>query len=172
MASDSGWGRGDRPVINVSWYDAKQYVDWLARVTGKKYRLLSEAEWEYAARAGSRTRFSFGDDEAQLDQHAWYGSNSGDKTHPVAKKAANAFGLHDMHGNAYEWVEDRWHNTYEGAPTDGSSWVEDGEEMVRVVHGGSWQRDPKDLRAAHRDGYPDGFRDYNIGFRLARTLNP
>ena len=100
-ASDSGWGREDRPVINVSWDDAKQYTAWLSRLTGKDYRLLTEAEWEYAARAGNPARFSFGDDEEQLAQYAWYGKNSDSKTQPVAKKKANAFGLHDMHGNAF-----------------------------------------------------------------------
>jgi formylglycine-generating enzyme required for sulfatase activity len=101
---DMSWGRDNRPVINVSWDDAKQYTAWLSRITGKNYRLLTETEWEYAARAGSETRFSFGDDETQLDQHAWYSRNSNVKTQPVGEKRPNAFGLHDMHGNVLEWV--------------------------------------------------------------------
>jgi formylglycine-generating enzyme required for sulfatase activity len=169
--SDNAWGRGDRPVINVSWQDAKQYVEWLSRITGKEYRLLTEAEWEYAARAGRQTRFSFGDDEEQLDHHAWYSSNAGGKTQPVGKKAVSAFGLHDMRGNVDEWVEDAWHDSYEGAPTDASAWPRDGESR-RVVRGGSWDLDQRGLRAAYRSGEPTGLRLEFLGFRLARTLNP
>jgi formylglycine-generating enzyme required for sulfatase activity len=121
---------------------------WLSRITGKNYRLLTEAEWEYAARAGSETRFSFGDDETQLDQLAWYSRNSNVKTQPVGEKRPNAFGLHDMHGNAWEWVEDPWHDSYEGAPADGSPWVKDGLAGWRVVRGGSWVNYPQFLRAA------------------------
>ena len=128
-STGSRWGRGDRPVINVSWDDAKQYVAWLSRMTGKEYRLLTEAEWEYAARAGSQTRFSFGDDESRLDRQVWLAGNSDNRTQPVGKKAANAFGLYDMHGNVFEWVEDAWHDDYEGAPTDGSLW---GKEAMQV----------------------------------------
>jgi formylglycine-generating enzyme required for sulfatase activity len=112
MASDSTWGRDDRPVINVSWDDAKRYVAWLSHITGKDYRLLTEAEWEYAARAGSSARFTFGEAEEQLDQYAWYSKNSGRGTQPVAKKKANAFGLHDMDGNVSEWCEDMYHDNY------------------------------------------------------------
>jgi len=128
---DSTWGRGDRPVINVTWEEAKQYVGWLSRVTGKKYGLLTEAEWEYAARAGRQTRFSFGDDEAGLDRYAWFHGNSEGRTQPVGRKKANAFGLYDVHGNVFEWVED-------GAPSDGSSWLKDGAPNRRVVRSGSW----------------------------------
>jgi formylglycine-generating enzyme required for sulfatase activity len=169
-ASDVTLGRGDRPVINVSWDDAKQYVGWLSRISGKKYRLLSEAEWEYAARAGSQTRFSFGDDEAQLDQHAWYASNSFSTMQPVGKKAANAFGLYDMHGNVDEWVEDTLHQ-YNGAPTDSSPWV-DGDFDGRVIRGGHFQSESRYLRAASRRWLHAGGRDGILGFRLARTLNP
>jgi formylglycine-generating enzyme required for sulfatase activity len=170
-ASDSTWGRGDRPVINVSWDDAKQYADWLSKMTGKKYRLLTEAEWEYAARAGSQTRFSFGDDEAQLEQYAWYIRNSEKRTQPVGDKIANAFRLHDMHGNVYEWVEDFWHDSYRGAPTDGSAWTKDGNESQRVVRGGSWGNSPRLLRAAYRSSDSPDIRDNDRGFRLARTLS-
>lgn len=105
-ANDKGWGRGTRLAINVSWDDAKQYVGWLSGQTGKSYRLLSEAEWEYAARANSQTAYSFGDDATRLSEYAWYSENSGSKTHPVGEKQANQFGLHDMHGNVWEWVAD------------------------------------------------------------------
>jgi formylglycine-generating enzyme required for sulfatase activity len=170
--SDSKSGRGDRPVINVSWDDVQKYVAWLCQITGKDYRLLSEAEWEYAARAGGQTRFSFGNDEAQLDQHGWYVNNSDDTTHPVGLKLANTFGLKDMHGNVWEWVEDRWHENYEGAPTDGKPWVTDGEVSLRVVRGGSFSDDPGDLRAAVRFKYGHDIQGDSIGFRLARYLNP
>src|SRR5262249_14598581 len=125
-ARDSTWGRGDRPAINVTWDDAERYAAWLSGMTGKAYRLLSEAEWEYAARAGSETQFSFGDDDSRLGDYAWYFANSERKSQPVGGKAANAFGLHDMHGNVFEWVEDHWHESYEGAPSDGSAWLENG----------------------------------------------
>ncbi len=168
--TDNSWGRGDRPVINVSWDDAKQYAAWLSRATGKAYRLPSEAEWEYAARAGTQTRFSFGDDDSQLGQYAWYFGNSGRKTQPVGGKTANAFGLQDMHGNVFEWVEDPWHDDYQGAPSDGSVWPKDRIPTRRVVRGGSWYYDSKGLRSASRAGPPANLRDGNVGFRLARAL--
>jgi len=171
-AGDRSWGRGNRPVINVSWDGAKQYVGWLSRVTGKAYRLLTEAEWEYAVRAGGRTRFSFGDDEAQLDQHAWFGSNSSGQTHPVGGKVSNAFGLHDMHGNVDEWVEDPWHDNYQGAPKDGSPWVQNGDASRRVIRGGSWNSDLEGVRAATRNGASPDEGYITIGFRLARSLVP
>jgi formylglycine-generating enzyme required for sulfatase activity len=170
-ASDSNWGRDDRPVVSVSWDDAKEYAAWLSRITGKDYRLLTEAEWEYAARAGSSARFAFGDSEEQLDQYAWYDKNSGAKTQPVAKKNANAFGLHDMHGNAYEWVEDPWHDDYVGAPADGSAWLKNGDGTRRVLRGGSWYNHARFLRAAFRYGDTTVLRFNFIGFRLARNLN-
>jgi formylglycine-generating enzyme required for sulfatase activity len=172
-APDNAWGRDDRPVINVSWEDAKQYAAWLSRIIGKDYRLLTEAEWEYAARAGSSARFTFGESEEQLDQYAWYSKNSDGKTQPVAKKKANAFGLHDMHGNVFEWVEDTSHRNYNGAPTDGSAWLQGGDDSRRVVRGGGWYLDPQFLRAAYRySANTSGSRNAGIGFRLARTLNP
>jgi formylglycine-generating enzyme required for sulfatase activity len=168
-ASDNLWGRGDQPVINVSWGDAKQYVAWLSRITGKEYRLLSEAEWEYAARA---TGFSFGDDEAALGEYAWYAANSGKQTHPVGEKKPNTFGLYDMYGNVDEWVEDPWHDNYEHASIDGSPWVKDGDTSRHVVRGGAWLNRASFLRASNRIWLPtDGRYDY-LGFRLARTLNP
>jgi formylglycine-generating enzyme required for sulfatase activity len=168
---DSTWGRGDRPVINVTWDEARQYAAWLTRITGKAYGLLTEAEWEYAARAGRQTRFSFGDDEAQLDQYAWFHGNSDRKSQPVGTKKANAFALYDMHGNVFEWVEDAWHDNYEGAPSDGSAWLNDGAPGRRVVRSGSWYFDPPKLRSASRAGPPFDLRDGNVGFRVARALS-
>ena len=167
---DEGWGRGRQPVINVSWEDAQAYVDWLSRKTGEDYRLLSEAEWEYAARAGTTTRYHWGDDIGRNRANC-YGDcgDSWEFTAPVGSFAANGFGLHDMHGNAWEWVEDCWNGSYAGAPTDGSAW-ESGDCDRRVLRGGSSRYDPVFLRAANRLGYESGSRFNYYGFRVARTL--
>ena len=169
---DRAWGRGVQPVLNVSWHDAKQYTAWLARKTGLHYRLLSEAEWEYAARAGTKTRFYFGDDKSLLSDFGWSVYNSENRAHPVGKKNPNRFGLYDMHGNVSEWVEDLWHATYDGAPTDGSIWSEGGDASRRVVRGGSWHTKPEWLRSAFRWGSLADSRSYICGFRVARTLSP
>jgi formylglycine-generating enzyme required for sulfatase activity len=173
-ASDNGWGRDDRPVITVSWDDAKTYVAWLSRLTGKDYRLLSEAEWEYSARAGNQGRWSFGDDVEQLPDYVWFRENSEGKTQPVAKKKPNAFGLYDMHGNVFQWVEDPWHKYYDLAPSDGSVWSQGGDDNAsyRVVRGGSWNHIPQDLRSACRTAYFTVFRSMILGFRVGRTLTP
>ena len=165
---DFGRGRGNRPVINVSWNDIQLYLRWLSKVTGKTYRLLSEAEWEYAARAGSQTNYSFGDNEKELGRYAWFRDNSGGKPHPVGEKLPNAFGLHDMHGNAEEWTEDCWNANYNGAPTDGSAWST-GDCSQRVVRGGSWYLNPQFLQSANRLWSTSANRGYFIGFRVART---
>ena len=158
------------PVEQVSWDDIQQYIQKLNASSGQQYRLPSEAEWEYAARAGSNGKWSFGNDDAQLGQYAWYGSNSGSKTHAAGGKLPNAFGLHDMHGNVWEWVQDYYHDSYSGAPSDGSAWVAGGDQGRRVFRGGGWLIDPAILRSAIRGRYtPDG-RNNDIGFRLARTL--
>jgi formylglycine-generating enzyme required for sulfatase activity len=170
--SDSDWGRGERPVINVIWDEAEQYVTWLSRLTGKPYRLLSEAEWEYAARAGTTTLYSFGDDMAVLGEYAWYNGNSDLKTHPVGEKKPNGFGLYDMHGNVWEWVQDCWHNSYEGAPTDGSAWTTGYDCGDRVLRGGSFGERDGNLASAERYWFPTNSRATNFGFRVARTLTP
>jgi len=167
-------GRGQMPVINVSWDDATQYVGWLSQSTGKEYRLLSEAEWEYAARAGTATRYSWGDKPSAGNANCNSCGSQWDRkqTAPVGSFEANAFGLYDMHGNVSEWVEDTWHSNYGGAPLDGSAWVEGGHQGLRVVRGGSWNDDPQYLRAASRLRNSTDFRSDSLGFRLARTLNP
>jgi formylglycine-generating enzyme required for sulfatase activity len=157
------WGRGKRPVIDVSWEDAQAYCLWLSQQTGDAYRLPSEAEWEYACRAGGKHTYSGSDD---IDSVAWYDDNSDVQTHPVGEKQANAFGLHDMSGNVWEWVEDVWHESYAGAPTNGRAWLT-GDAGRRVLRGGSWNNDARDVRSANRYGGGTGFRNVVFGFRVA-----
>ncbi len=164
---DQGWGRGRRPVINVSRDDAKAYVDWLSKQTGKSYRLLSEAQWEYACRAGAATRYSSGDCITEKDANC--NDNVG-KTTEVGSYNPNPWGLFDMHGNVWEWVEDVGHDTYEGAPDDGGAWTKGGDRNRRVLRGGSWDFDSRYLRSADRSGYNSDLRSYCIGLRLARTF--
>jgi len=171
-ASDSGWGHGRQPVISVSSGDAKRYVAWLTKMTGKTYRLLSEAEWEYAARAGTQTAYSFGDDADALGTYAWYKANADSQTHPVGEKEPNDFGLYDMHGNVFEWVEDCVHGNYEGAPEDGSAWTEGGDCNSHILRGASWADNPDNLRSASRNRGTADFRVYLNGFRVGRTLTP
>jgi formylglycine-generating enzyme required for sulfatase activity len=162
---------GDQPVIGVGWPAAVAYTNWLSRFSGNTYRLLSEAEWEYAARAGSNAQYSFGDDESELDRHAWFKDNSGNQTHPVGQKQPNPFGLFDMYGNVGEWVEDTFHLNYEGAPADGSTWVTDGDKWRRMIRGGSWKDSPDLLRSASRNaGTGDGRTYDHVGFRVAREI--
>jgi formylglycine-generating enzyme required for sulfatase activity len=171
QAPDSTWGRDDRPVINVSWDDAKQYVDWLSRITGKGYRLLSEAEWEYAARAGTTTAYSWGDDIGKGNANCNGCDSEWDAKQPapVGSFKSNAFGLYDMHGNVFEWVEDTWHVNYEGAPVHGTAWL---QGMDHVIRGGSWDITPQYLRAASRFRTSTLVQVNFLGFPLARTLNP
>ena len=168
---DQSWGRGTRPVINVSWDKAKSYVAWLSAKTGRGYRLLSEAEWEYAARAGATTKYYWGDDVGKGNANcSGCGSQwDGKQTAPVGSFQPNAFGLYDMLGNVWQWCEDTRQSDYQGAPTDGSAWIISGVSS-RVLRGGSWGDGPQDLRSASRDyGQPD-YRNYSVGFRIARTL--
>jgi len=166
---DSVWGRGRRPVINVSWNDAKSYVDWLNRRTGKVYRLLTEAEWEYVARGGTTTAWWCGSNASCVGEIGWYVSNSGGLTHEVGGKRPNGFGLHDVARNVWEWVEDCWHGSYAGAPMDGSAWVTGGNCGRRVLRGGSWNDNPGVVRAAYRVGSVTGGRSSYAGFRVARA---
>ena len=171
--SDSGWGSGSRPVINVSWEDiTKQYIPWLNKKTGEQYRLPSEAEWEYAARAGSETKYSWGNsignNKANCDGCGSRWDNS--QTAPVGSFAANAFGLYDMHGNVWEWTQDCWNGSYKDAPSDGTAWLS-GNCGRRVLRGGSWNYFPVNLRSAIRYGVTADYRSFNFGFRLARTLD-
>ena len=175
-----GFSQGRRhPVVCVNWNDAQAYVRWLSGETGEEYRLLSESEWEYVARAGTTGPFHTGGTistrQANYDGNHTYGSGRKGryrkKTTPVGKFPANAFGLHDVHGNVWEWVEDCWNGSYAGAPEDGSAW-ESGNCSRRVLRGGSWHDGPGNLRSAYRYGYTTGVRYYGLGFRVARTLTP
>ena len=165
-----GFGGGSRPVTNVSWTEAVAYTRWLSTKTGKTYRLLSEAEWEYAARAGSAARWSFGDALGSLRSYAWYSSNSGSSTQPVGTKAANDFGLHDVHGNVAEWVQDCMNGDYStGQPDDGRAYTTS-PCNIRVLRGGSWYTGWDAVRSAYRFWSFPSNQGVNFGFRVARTL--
>jgi formylglycine-generating enzyme required for sulfatase activity len=164
----SGFKGDDLPVENISWHDAQEFINKLnEKEEISKYRLPSEAEWEYAARAGTTTRYSFGDDESKIGEYAWYWENSGNKTHPVGQKQSNPWGLYDMHGNVWEWVQDKYHNGYDGAPIDGSAW-EDGGGADRVFRGGGWDCTAELCRSAFRFFNDPG--DLDLGFRLLQEL--
>ena len=179
---DEGWGRGRHPVINLSWNDIQQYTAWLSKKTGKDYRLLSESEWEYAARGITKTSdastpFSTGQTisykQANYDANFTYGSGQQgayrQKTTDAGSFPKNAFGLYDMHGNVWEWVEDCYKPSYEGAPSDGSP-VTAAPCDLRILRGGAWNYYPKLLRSAYRYATPPGIRLNNFGFRVARSM--
>ena len=165
--NDEGWGRDNRPVINVSWDDAQYYVNWVSKETGQQCRLPSEAEWEYAARAGTQSKYFWGDDigtdNANCDRcgSKW----DGKQTAPIGSFPANQFGLYDMHGNVFEWVQDIYQSSYEGAPSKGEAWIK-GDGRRGVLRGGSWLGTPNDLRSASRYNYSPVLRSNLIGFRI------
>lgn len=176
---DPGFAQDDRhPVVCVSWHDAQLYLHWLSEKTGQQYRLPSEAEWEYACRAGSHTAFSFGDaitpEHANYDGHFTY--NDGPKgisrggTTRVGSYQPNPWGLFDMHGNVWEWTQDTVHDNYLGAPSDGSAWEKGGDQARRILRGGAWLYQPRYLRAALRNGYSALLANDVVGFRVARKL--
>jgi formylglycine-generating enzyme required for sulfatase activity len=170
---DRGKGRGTRPVINVNWQQAQQYVAWFSQMTGKPYRLLTEAEWEYAARADTMTPYYWGDEIGTGNANCkGCGSQwDGKEPAPVGSFPPNDFGLYDMAGNVYQWVEDCDHDNYVGAPTDGSAWIS-GECSSRIVRGGSWWMPPRELRSANRPWESPGLGLDGVGFRIARSLLP
>jgi formylglycine-generating enzyme required for sulfatase activity len=177
---DPGFLQDDsHPVTCVSWDEANAYASWLAAATGKPYRLLTEAEWEYAARAGTETPFWWGSsitpEQANYDGNFVYGADGikgafRKATVPVGSFAANPWGLYDVHGNVWEWCEDVWHGSYVRAPRDGSAWLHRGDNGRRVVRGGSWFIVPRNLRSAQRFRINSGFRYFDLGFRLARAV--
>jgi formylglycine-generating enzyme required for sulfatase activity len=167
---DEGWGRGSRPVINVSWDDAKAYAKWLSQQTGKRYRLPSEAEWEYAARSGGQDQTWAGtSDESQLKDYAVYGAKG---TELVGSKQPNRLGLYDMSGNVWEWAEDCWHEDYTGHPTDSSAWLatNGGDCGLRVIRGGSWGSGLENLRVSARSRHDTVNRNLDLGFRLVQDI--
>ena len=180
--ADRGWGRDKFPVTQVSWDDAQAYVAWLSaslRLDGKvdAYRLPSEAEWEFACRAGTDTAFSCGDTisshQANFNDAHYHGRphEREERSTPVGSFPPNPFGLHDMHGNVWEWCADRWHDTYDDAdrPDDGAAWLT-GESELRILRGGSWLSPPRSLRSPYRIAMPPRYKNAIIGFRVARTL--
>ena len=173
--NDEGWGRGRLPLINVSWKDAQRYVSWLSSQTGENYRLASEAEWEYAARAGTDTKYFWGDQigHNRANCGPYSCGDAGLATSSVGAFEPNAFGLHDMHGNVWEWVEDCWNDSYHGAPAQGEVW-KSGDCTKRVLRGGGWLSGAEDLRSANRTSRKTPRRGSysNFGFRVARTLTP
>ncbi|MBK9315399.1 MAG: SUMF1/EgtB/PvdO family nonheme iron enzyme [Acidobacteria bacterium] len=168
MGNNPNHFKGDPrlPVESVSWDDAVKFCQLLSKLSGREYRLPSEAQWEYAARAGSSGDYCFGNDEDLLDQYAWYSRNSGQKTHPVGQKRPNRWGLYDVHGNVREWCEDVWHDNYNGAPADGSAWVTGENQGRRLLRGGSWYDNRDFARAVYRVNSSPRSRIYNIGFRV------
>lgn len=185
--SDKGWGktywgRNNMPLFDVNWHDARQYVKWLSEQTGHIYRLPSEAEWEYAARAGSITVFNTGNcihtDQANFHGRYEFGDcplspDYRGKTTPVGSFAPNAWNIYDVHGNIFEWVNDCWHDNYDGAPDDGSAWMNEGDNVNcdwHVLRGGSWSGRPEDIRSAARSHNDANFKSIFIGFRVVREL--
>ena len=173
----------EEPVVCLSWNDTQRYIEWLSAKTGEQYRLPTEAEWEYAARAGSETKYFFGNSTSDFCRYANGAANETDfswrnedcrdgykRTAPTASFTANAFGLYDMHGNVWEWTQDCWNSSYQGAPSDGTAWLS-GECSRRVLRGGSWSNIPNGLRSANRGYITTGDRYSFFGFRLARTLD-
>ena len=175
LPDDQGWGRGLQPVINVSWKDAQEYIEWLKLHTGWQYRFPSEAEWEYAARAGTTTDYWWGD-EIREDDTDWAHCNGcgshwvGDKTARIGSFSASPFGLYDTAGNVWEWVEDCVHYNYMDVPDDGSAWTEDCPSITRMMRGGSWNRNPNALRSANREWNDNYIEGNHIGFRVAQDL--
>ncbi|MFM7781053.1 MAG: formylglycine-generating enzyme family protein [Alphaproteobacteria bacterium] len=163
--NDRGWGRGRQPVVDVSWEDAQQYVEWLRQHTGRRYRLLTEAEWEYAARAGTMTAFVTGN--AITEAHANYG-HTVNRPRPTGSYPPNRFGLHDMQGNVWEWVQDCLERSYANAPLDASEPVITPNCAWRAMRGGSWSNQAPFLRSAMRYGVAANTRRDDTGFRVAR----
>jgi formylglycine-generating enzyme required for sulfatase activity len=182
MPEGSDWGKGTRPVITVSWSDAQAYVSWISEKTGRTYRLPTEAEWEYVARAGAQSRYQYGDDPKTLcrigngaDLATNFNNRNdcydriGRETAPGGSFEPNAFGLFDMIGNVWEWTEDCWNTSYHSAPISGEAW-RTGDCSQAVIRGGSWGSYPHNLRFATRQGLERNYRGHEVGFRVAADV--
>ncbi|MCP4408681.1 MAG: formylglycine-generating enzyme family protein, partial [Gammaproteobacteria bacterium] len=160
-------GQGDNyPVDSVSWNDVQEFIAKLNKQSGKNYRLPTEAEWEYAARAGTTTKWYCGDNESCLDSIAWYEANAERKTHLVGTKQPNKWGLYDMSGNVFEWVEDDWHDSYTDAPKVGNAWIDEPRGSRRVIRGGGWSGHAGSCRSSNRSRSGPSIDYYDLGFRL------
>jgi formylglycine-generating enzyme required for sulfatase activity len=172
-SQDRGAERNQKEVVRVSWEDAQRYTQWLRNSTGKEYRLLSEAEWEYAARAARWMPYSFGYGEPSSGENCWHSPNASTKPHPIDENPLNDWGLCDMHANFWEWVEDEWHDSYAVKPdalkSNGGAWTT-GRSGAHVLRGGSWSGVPPSMRSAFRDWLAAELSDDYGGFRVARTL--
>jgi formylglycine-generating enzyme required for sulfatase activity len=161
----------DCPVVAVSWDETQKFIKKLNELEGTdRYRLPTEAEWEYAARAGTTTDFSFGEDAGQLGEYAWFKGNSDDRTHPVGTKKSNPWGLYDIYGNVWEWMEDDYHFNYRKAPADGTAWVDKPRGTHRVIRGGGYDYDALGCRSALRVRESPNYGGAGIGFRLVRSV--
>jgi formylglycine-generating enzyme required for sulfatase activity len=170
-------GNPQNPVETVTWFDAQKFCEELSKLTGNNYRLPTEAEWEYACRAGTETRFSFGDEENQLGDYAWFDGNSNNATHPVGEKRPNPWGIYDMHGNVWEWCADQWHPSYVNKPDNiqenGSiAWLDSRitNKSSIMRRGGSWYRDPLACSSAYRGRSVADICNHDIGFRVVCDL--
>jgi len=161
---------GKRPMERVSWDDVQEFLERLKVKTGYTFRLPSEAEWEYAARGGQYNQNCTYAGSKRVKEVAWYNQNSHEETKTLGRKFPNELGLYDMSGNVWEWCADDWHDNYEGAPVDGSAWVDAGRGSLRVYRGGSWFDDSRNCRSADRIAWYPDYRDGNLGFRLALSL--
>lgn len=167
LPPDPAFFKGDQhPVEQVTWYEAVEFCARLTRQLGRPFRLPTESEWEYACRAGSTSPFFFGDRQEELGDYAWFNENSSHHTHPVGQKACNPWGLYDMVGNAWEWCQDRWHRTYDNAPTDGSAWIEDSVNECRLLRGGSWNAFPGSCRSTPRNRILPSYKAFYYGLRV------
>lgn len=162
--------KGDNlPIENVSWNDVQEFIKILNdKENTNKYRLPSEAEWEYACRAGTKTKYYYGDEKSKLGDYAWYARNSGKRIHPVGQKKPNSWGLYDMHGNVREWVQDGFHSDYVNAPSDGSAWEGDGS--LHIMRGGNYNCGDFDCQSAEYDSAPTYYKSSALGFRLVRYI--
>jgi len=166
-----------RPVENISWNNTQEFLGKLNAVvktngrSSLRFRLPTEAEWEYACRAGTQTAYSFGDGHDQLGDYAWFNGNSNKQTHSVGEKWPNAFGLYDMHGNVWEWCQDTYHENYTGAPVDGNAWGSSDDNKRKVLRGGAWFYDPNYCRSAFRFWYMPDVQYLTFGFRIVSSIH-